>query len=189
MWTWKDPRTWADGPNELTSSRMNVEVRDNLRWLYNPPRLFATNDADQGIEGAVADVPILFPQVEVDNDLMSGQVAAGTSQPQQATFIVRTAGVFLVSLNAMFEVQASGERDLGIRHGTIDGAIQADAYYGGYEATALSYTPAYAISCLVKVTAGQFIQGVARSTFASTTELIARYGLPTIAIHWVGAGG
>lgn len=99
---WTSPRTWASAI--LTAPQLNVDIRDNLNYLYTPPRVSATRAAAKSVVSGAAAAAYDFDQEDYDTDAM--HVTSGSN----TRFTVKTAGVYLFTADVAWGIQAGGRR-------------------------------------------------------------------------------
>ena len=97
---WTSPKTWTT--NEvLTSSDMNVYVRDNETFLRNPPQCSASNSTGQNINSSTD--TILSANTELfDTDGMHSTVT------NNSRITIQTAGRYRVSAHASWDASTGG---------------------------------------------------------------------------------
>ncbi len=102
---WTSPRTWASAI--LTAAQLNVDVRDNLNFLYAPPKCRLNNDFDNIPTATLT--ACQFSSEEFDNDGMHST----SSNINRCT--INTAGVYLIVCAVEFPANSTGSRQGTIR--------------------------------------------------------------------------
>lgn len=139
------PRTWV-AAEIVTAAQMNANVRDNVAFLANPPKVRAYNSANISCNNAASTLLTLDSE-RFDTDTMhSTSVNTG-----RITFT--TAGTYMVTGRAAFASGAGAYRELKLSLGaatTLD--LDTRGVAGGGNYTTLIVSTLYAF------TAGQYVE-------------------------------
>lgn len=95
---WTTPHDWTN--ETVTATLMNL-VRDNLRFLYNPPECRVAGLSEQKPSftdaGFLTWVQIAFPNTVVDNDQMRTLTGIQENEQAEALIETQTAGHYLAA--------------------------------------------------------------------------------------------
>lgn len=104
---YQSPRTWAAGDTP-TAAQLNQDLRDNVAFLANPPRVRVYHSVAQSITNATW-TALSFNSERWDTDTMHS-TASNTSR-----LVAKTAGLFRIFANCDFASNATGLRGIAFR--------------------------------------------------------------------------
>lgn len=180
---WSTPRTWATG-DTVSSSLLNVHIRDNLNYLYDPPSCRAHHDSNQSASPGPGQV-VDFNRTDYDTDNMRN-ITESVSPFQPSMFIAaRTAGYYLITSDLAFSIGKNG----GIRIGIIRETESEDAIV-----VVDNTNPGTTSPCKINMqtvypltTTGGLVVIAQISGEESLDLLAAVPAEPSVSVHWLGA--
>ena len=170
---WTTPRTWV-ATEIVTAAQMNAHVRDNLGFLYTPPRGESRRSANLSIANNTA-VAVTM-QVEVhDNDA----IVDIAGNPTRLT--IKTAGFYHVYGRMSWAVNSTGIRWAYVRLGgstTLGGNLSpAHAVYGNY--VNASFVRAFAVNDYLELMVLQTSGGALNLNYIADES-------PYFGVHFIG---
>ncbi len=171
---WTTPRTWVVGETP-TAAQFNAHVRDNLNFLYGAPSCRVYHNAAQSIANAT-ETSLAFNTERFDNDTMH---AAGDDT--KITFT--TAGRYFLAVSVEFPANATGYRQVSIRHsvGTVKVAVDLLPVSSAGATSALSADTVYAMAAAEYVDARVYQSSGGALNVNSTSAYS-----PEFMAHWMG---
>ena len=130
---WTVPRTWVAGESE-TATIFNAHLRDQLRFLANPPRCVATASSTAAISDGVWTL-VAFDAETVDTDTMHD------NSTNNSRIIFTTAGTYTVTARTSWPVSAVGRR---IMHARLNSGGSVSGGTAIVQAEAAQVEPSYA---------------------------------------------
>ena len=101
MATVPSPKTWAAG-EKLTASELNLELRDALAFLLDPPSAYAYKTSDQNITTGITNWTTVTFQAELyDNDGIHSNVTNNSRMTCQ------TAGTYLIGASITWATETT----------------------------------------------------------------------------------
>jgi len=116
------PKTWSVNES-LTAAGLNLELRDALNYLLNPPACSVYQTANTNMPTSGTYVQMLFDTENYDTDTMHST----STNPGRIT--INTAGIYLVTWGVGFASNATGYRLGDVRlnaAGVIGGGTSID---------------------------------------------------------------
>ena len=167
------PRTWVV-PDAITAARLNQDLRDNVAFLANPPKVRAYNSAAISTTTATATL-ITLDSERYDTDTMHS-TATNTGR---ITFT--TAGTYRYTARIAFASGAGDYREVKIRlGGATDIDLDSRGVAGGGNYTTCICTGEYAF------TAGQYIEMFAyQNSGGNLNVVVAGNYSPEFSAVWV----
>lgn len=138
------PRTWVAG-DVLTAAQLNVDVRDNVSFLGNPPACRVFHNASISIPNAVETV-LPFNSERFDTDAMHDNATNNT----RITFT--SAGLYLVTLH--FEFVSNG---VGYRYGALRLGGTVNIAFESKNSESVLSGAGFSIATAYKFTAAQYV--------------------------------
>lgn len=170
------PRSWVAG-DVLTAAQLNVDVRDNVSFLANPPACRVYHNAAQSYANTATAVASAFNTERYDTDTMHDNVT------NNSRITIKTAGLFLVEGTGAFAINATGGRFIGVKlNGTtfLAAAVHpGNASLGGHMTVSTIYK--FAVNDYIELTFAQNSGG------ALNLDAAAAYS-PEFAATWIGLG-
>jgi hypothetical protein len=182
---WVDIPTFVDG-QVITASHFYVYLRDNLRFLYQPPMCRAVGSGNARLPAAMTTL-LDFPNVFADTDGMHGGAVGLQNEPATGLITVNTDGIYMHQGRVDFQDSLAGfqEAYLGVRanngsgwhHHSREGPIVENS---GGPNTIISIENLWALGA-----GGQFSVQAYAST-VENGEIINEYNFPMQYVHWMG---
>lgn len=169
------PRTWVAG-DVLTAAQLNVDVRDNVTFLANPPSCRVTNSTTQSLTDNLETV-LTFDTETYDTAGMHS-TAVNTGR-----ITIVTAGLYLLTFSATLQASADTSDAYADLQLGVATRIAYGPSVGAYTAGGLVRIAA---SCIHKLAAADYVQVVAfQNNTANTNRTISSH---MFAATWIGLG-
>lgn len=170
------PSTWVSG-NVLTAAQLNEQVRDNIKFLHGPPT------AQIGRTAAFSVASGAWEEVQFDTEVWDTNTM--WSSTANTKVFCRTAGKYLVTFTGALASSTAGtHRGIGIRFNSTSG----DPQYGAPQSqeAANSFRWSGAVTQIVPMTTGQYIQGVFFHNTGAGLDTDTTF-TPKLSILWVSS--
>lgn len=129
MATLPSPATWTDGP-KITAAKLNLEVRDTLNFLINPPQAKASLVTTPISATTATWTLVTLNQEDWDNDGIHGTSTAIGDATSNSRLTCVTPGLYATSSSIVYANSGTGMRGLRIvKNGGGRGPAMAAATY------------------------------------------------------------
>lgn len=190
---WTDPAALAfTNGAKVGATVLNREVRDNLRFLHDPPSAIATHDSNQTIsrDQTLSSFYVLdFSRTIKDNASIHGATETG-AWPATAGMRAELAGVWLQQANVPFGTSYIQEREIhGVKFAnglaSYDGSPRTSHPRTNVQGDKRPETLPWAR--MIALSANQIV-GVAARSIPEDSEVVSLIGVrqPLHGMHWMG---
>lgn len=159
MSVWTTPKTWLNAI--LTAADLNTHVRDNLSFLYSPPKVYASRSAAKSITNATV-TQYDFDQESYDTDAMH------STSTNTTRVTIKTAGVYVFTAAVSWASNTTGRR---LAQFLINGATTGPADdksvvggAGGEHSVTLVWSQSFAVNDYVELNVYQNSGGALNCT-------------------------
>ena len=166
------PPTKTDGDG-FSAAEFNQNVRDNVEFLYEPPRCLLNHNLDQSIANNTI-TALSFNQEIADNDSMHS-LLSNTSR-----VTVNTAGVYALTASVQFAGNTSGVRTVSIVMNGSDTLVTQDAENLGVNPIKLN------VATLYYLDVNDYVEVRVRQDSGGALDCKSTAGLPNFRVAWIG---
>ena len=166
------PPTKTDGDG-FSAAEFNQNVRDNVEFLYEPPRCLLNHNLNQTIANNTI-TALLFNQEIADNDSMHS-LLSNTSR-----ITVNTAGVYALTAAVQFDGNTTGVRTVSIVMNGSDTLVTQDAENLGTNSIKLN------VATLYYLDVNDYVEVRVRQDSGGNLDSETGAGLPNFRVAWIG---
>lgn len=175
---WTNPRTWVTA-EAVTAATLNTHVRDNLDFLYAPPRCYVYRSTNfNTTSGAWEKIEFGSEVSDTDSMHLNG------TDPSRVN--ANTAGQYLVVVTVEFDAHATGRRQIMLRKNAGGNSANGNTLGAVNYATVATGNAGIQYTRVANLNVGDYVEAFVYQTSTTTLAVVGGQDNTYMQVHYLG---